>query len=53
MESIPDTAKVAKNLDYIGHRPRGKPNTIILFKEQSNKMTPNVSLNPYQRSFSQ
>lgn len=38
MEPTPDTAQVAKNL---GHGPRGKSNTIVLLKEQSNKTAPN------------
>jgi hypothetical protein len=37
IESLLDTSKMAKNLPWA----RGKPNTIILLKDHSNKMTPN------------
>jgi hypothetical protein len=39
MEPKPDTAQVAKNLRL--ERPREKPNTTILIKEPSHKMTLN------------
>lgn len=40
MELIPDTAKVAKNLNLIGHEPRRKIIIIIIIpREYNNKMT--------------
>ena len=44
IEPEPDTAKLDRLWDYIGHRYRGKPTTIIGLKEQSNKITLNDML---------
>lgn len=47
-----DTALVVENLRQIGKGPMGKPNTIVMSKEQNNKMTSNNILLYLYRSVS-
>lgn len=36
------------NWDWVGHRPRGRQSTIVLSKEQGNKMSPNTFYYTYR-----
>jgi hypothetical protein len=38
MKPMPDITNIANNLTLDSHRPRGKPNTIIILNKHSNKM---------------
>lgn len=53
MEPTPDTIKWPRTRDWTGNRPKGKSTTIMLLKEQTNKITPNDIAIPIDQSIIQ